>query len=68
MPLHTANPASAGGAETGFGVSCWLASDTPVITVSSRILQAHWLEPRFQPSPIMVRYVAELAFDRRPAR
>jgi hypothetical protein len=30
MPLHTANPASAGGAGTGSGVSCWLASDNQI--------------------------------------
>ena len=68
MLLHTTNPASAGGAETGLGVSCWLASDNPLITAPTQILQAHWRERRFRLTPIMAQHLAEPAFDRRPPR
>jgi hypothetical protein len=67
MPHKTTNPAR--GEAAGLGtVVHGHAIDTPSNITSSRILQARWIERRFQLPPTLAWHVAELAFARRPER
>jgi len=67
MPPTTTTPAR--GEAAGLGtVVHWQEIDTLSNTTSARILQARWIEQRFQLPPTLARHVAELAFARRPER
>jgi hypothetical protein len=62
MIPETSNPTHAGGV-VGLGIVKAVAADDFLRnTASSKNFQALWLEQRFRLSPLMARYVAELAF------
>lgn len=62
MIPETSNPTHAGGV-VGLGIVKAVAADDFLKnTAFPKPFQALWLEQRFRLSPVMARYVAELAF------
>ena len=68
MDLNTSNPTRAGGT-VGLGIVKAVAADDILRNTASAInLQVVWLGVRYGLTPDRAKLVAELAFDRRPAR
>jgi hypothetical protein len=69
MPPANVEAGQRATAETGFmSVISLGGHDLHTTKPVPLILQVHWLERRFRLTPDMARYVAELAFDKRPSR